>query len=200
MKDSDRILYTLTAARGQDTFPAFGSKLLITEATAAFQIAFDDRQANTVRPGMSFDFGAQNFRRITITNLSATADLVFELFYGTAAVQFDYLRTRSTTIRARVDAVTTVGGIVLSGVATAADATNWLIPAGSRRKHAILTNLEAAGGNNVAIYKVKPDTTQVLFGSVFPQTARVIEGDDTLYFRAASGTIAVVQTEEAFYV
>lgn len=200
MKDSDRILHTLTAAQSQASFPAFGSKLLITEATAAFQIAFDDRQFNTVRPGMQFDFGAQNFRRVTIKNLSATADLVLEMFYGTAQVTFDYLRTRSTVIRARADLVdTTSGGILLAGIATAADNTTWLIPAGSRRKHTILTNTAAAGGDNISVFKLKVDTTVVIFGTVFPQTARVIEGDDTLWIRAATGS-AVVQTEEAFYV
>ena len=148
----------IVPAGGQIVQPGLGSLFIVRESSAGFDWEADNSGKNFAEGGWEFDFGAAEFRRLTVYNRSATAQLTIDARIGFGSgkrgAKFDYLRVRGTkpvgTPIKLPGTVTVVDGVITAGAANlvsipgvASNGAGYVaagIAVGARRRQAIFSS------------------------------------------------------------
>lgn len=182
-------------AGGIMDIPCPGNFLLVKEATGPFDFQFDDGEVSQAEGGFSVEMAPGSFKRIKVTNRSATTALNFVLYVGSGKVAYDYLRQRSTETVIYEANLPDSQGVIIRGISTAAalyvDAG---VPIGSRREHMVVTNLSET--EDIKLQNSSGDN----FGTVFPRQARTIYGAKDVTVANESGGAIDIEIEAHYYV
>jgi hypothetical protein len=189
----------IVPASGEKYIPAYGSMLVCKEASAGFDVKFDEGPKNFCEGGYGIFTGDKFFRGFTLFNRNASA-LVLSLRSGDgggkSGVVYDYLRTRSTKIRpSGLITIANGAGQAFAGVAVQADLDSYGIPVGARRKHAIIS-----AGGELILTKGTAYSAANGFGKAYTDQPRIVEGDEPFFLQNISGADVNLRVEEHFYV
>jgi hypothetical protein len=195
-----RFIEQTIAAGGNLPIPGPGSLVVIKEASAPFDLEFDDNGKSTFEGGFTIDTGEDKFQKLTVHNRSNVAKLTIQLYVGRgsgkSSVSYDYLRVRATRLRPSDDFVAGNGignATTFPGVAPVNDATYsaYGINPGARRRQFAISTLRS----NTSVIVLASAVDDKVFGFVAAGDSYTLETDEAIkvYASAAGQDCAIAE-------
>lgn len=186
------IEFNIPAGSGQQ-FGAPGSLVVIKDASAPFDLEFDDDGRSTFEGGFNIDTGADRFKKLHLYNRSATDALTGALYVGKgsgkAGVSYSYERIRPSVTQPSYGTAQAVGNLdSYVGVRS-----------GLRRAHISIFNHSTTATDILWIRAPIFGTTAFfLCAEVRPGIPIKLETDATLQIFSSTGSAFQYSTLEVF--